>query len=123
VPSPSESLWAGEQLTCCHDRETGLRAVIAIDDTTLGPALGGVRYARYSDETGAIEECIRLARAMTVKNAVAGLPYGGAKAVILADTAHADRRELMRAFGRRVALCGGAYIPGVDVGTTVEDLA
>jgi leucine dehydrogenase len=118
-----QSLWSGEQLSCCYDPTTGLRAVIAIDDTTLGPGLGGVRYAVYSDEWHAIEEATRLATAMTLKNAVAGVPYGGAKCVILADRSQVDRAAVMRALGRFIARHGGDYVPGVDVGTTVGDLA
>jgi leucine dehydrogenase len=115
--------WTGEQLVCCRDRETGLRAAIAIDDTTRGPALGGVRYRPYADLAAAAREAQRLAVAMTYKNAAAELPYGGAKAVIVDDGAVIDRPRLMRTFGAFVARLGGAYIPGVDMGTTVEDLA
>ena len=112
----------------CHDEASGLRAVIAIDDTTLGPGLGGVRFKAYANEDAAAGEAGRLAAAMTRKNAVAGLPYGGAKSVILRDAAGAGpspehRRALMLAFGRAVAGLRGAYLPGVDMGTTTDDLA
>lgn len=108
----------------CRDPSVGLRAVIAIDDTTLGPALGGVRWKAYASEDDAATEARRLAAAMTLKNAAAGLPYGGGKSVILRDEdAPADRRALLEAFGRCVADLHGAYIPGVDMGTTIEDLA
>ena len=74
-----------EQLTICSDRRSGLRAVIAIDDSTLGPGLGGVRWQAYPNELAAVDEARRLARVMTLKNACADLPYGGAKSVILKD--------------------------------------
>jgi leucine dehydrogenase len=119
----SFGVWDVEQLVLCRDDETGLRAVIAIDDTTLGPAVGGVRYRAYPSDGAAIRECCRLAAAMTLKNAAAELPYGGAKSVILHDGAVVDRSALMHRFGEFVARTGGAYIPGVDMGTTVEDLA
>jgi leucine dehydrogenase len=121
-----------EQLTLCHDRASGLRAVIAIDDSTLGPGLGGVRWLPYPDEHAAENEACRLARVMTLKNACADLPYGGAKSVLLRDDfAHGDddvdgdarRHAQLRAFGRFVDRLGGAYIPGVDMGTSVKDLA
>jgi leucine dehydrogenase len=117
------SSWTGEQVVVCHDRSTGLRAIIAIDDTTLGPALGGVRYKAYPDMDAAIREAQRLASAMTRKNAAAGLPYGGGKSVIVDHGHVADRAEFMRAFGAFVARCAGAYLPGVDMGTTPADLA
>ncbi len=115
--------WSGEQLILCNSRQLGARAAIAIDDTTLGPALGGVRFAAYESEDRAVDEAVRLAQAMTQKNAAAGLPYGGAKSVILKGDREIDRGELMRWFAAQVAHLGGAYIPGVDVGTTVSDLA
>jgi leucine dehydrogenase len=130
----SRSLWEleeTEQLTRCHDRDSGLRAVIAIDDTTLGPGLGGVRWQAYPNERAAEDEARRLARVMTLKNACADLPYGGAKSVLVKDPVDRDnesdapphRRDQLRAFGRFVDRLGGAYIPGVDMGTSVEDLA
>jgi leucine dehydrogenase len=117
-------LWGGtEELVLAQDRTVGLRAVIAIDDTTLGPGLGGVRWLAYPSEQAAVTEARRLARVMTLKNACADLPYGGAKSIILKDGTPIDRTALMGAFGRFVARLGGAYLPGVDMGTTVEDLA
>ncbi len=111
-----------EQLVLCQDADVPMRAVIAIDDTTLGPGLGGVRWKHYPSEEAAVTECRRLAAAMTLKNAAAGLPYGGGKSVVLLDGATADRRAVLRAFGRFVERLGGAYVPGVDMGTTVADL-
>jgi len=114
-----------EELVVCHDRRTGLQAVIAVDDTTLGPGLGGVRWMPYEDEASAAAEATRLARVMTLKNALAGIPYGGAKSVIWSDRLPAgpDRRATLRAFGSFVARLHGAYVPGVDMGTSVDDLA
>ncbi|MGH3516617.1 MAG: Leu/Phe/Val dehydrogenase [Haloechinothrix sp.] len=118
-------MFDAEQLVFCSDRHTGLRAVIAIDDTRLGPAMGGVRLRPYPSDLDAAGEAIRLAAGMTLKNAAAGLPFGGGKSVIIADRSWdgANRAEMMRAFGRFVARLGGAYIPGVDMGTSVSDLA
>ncbi|MGE4426917.1 MAG: Glu/Leu/Phe/Val dehydrogenase dimerization domain-containing protein [Solirubrobacteraceae bacterium] len=119
-----EALFPGtEQLVLCHDPEVGLRAVIAIDDTTLGPGLGGVRMKAYPSDLAAATEARRLAAAMTLKNAAADLPFGGGKSVILLDGPIEDRDALLRSFGRFVQRCGGAYLPGVDMGTNVEDLA
>lgn len=115
--------FVSEQLVLCRDDHVGLRAAIAIDDTTLGPGLGGVRCVGYPSEQAAITEAQRLGAAMTLKNASAGLPYGGAKSVILAPDPRCDRRALMRRFGEFVRRTGGAYVPGVDMGTTIDDLA
>ncbi len=118
-----------EQLTFCFDRASGMRAVIAVDDTTMGPGLGGVRWLAYPNVQAAADEARRLARVMTLKNACADLPYGGAKSVLLKDGlvdgvgAEAHRHAQLRAFGRFVNRLGGAYIPGVDMGTSIEDLA
>ena len=112
-----------EEIVLCRDRSTGMRAVIAIDDTTLGPALGGVRYLAYPSESAAIAEVRRLARGMTLKNACADIPYGGGKSVIMAHDAQGPRDQVMRAFGRFVHRLGGDYVPGVDMGTSIEDLA
>jgi leucine dehydrogenase len=114
--------WHSEQLVLCRDDDVGLRAAIAVDDTTLGPGLGGVRCVGYPSDAAAIVEAQRLAAAMTLKNAFAGLPYGGAKSVILAPAREVDRLALMRRFGEFVIRTGGAYVPGVDMGTTVDDL-
>ena len=114
--------WHSEQLVLCDDDALGLRAVIAINDTTLGPGLGGVRCVRYPTDAAAITEAQRLAAAMTLKNAFAGLPFGGAKSVIFAPEAGVDRRALMQRFGEFVIRTGGAYLPGVDMGTSVDDL-
>lgn len=123
LPVPEQS----EHLIFCTDLELGLQGVIAVDDTTLGPGLGGVRFRSYPSIWAGAREAQRLARGMTAKNALAGLPYGGAKSVILdlsgpARTA-AQRSALMHRFGEFVARLDGAYLPGVDMGTTGADLA
>src|ERR1700733_3774127 len=115
--------FSSKQLVLCSDPRTGLRAAIAIDDTTLGPSLGGVRFKPYPDELTAIREAQRLAACMTRKHALAGLPYGGGKSVIIDDGAAVDRAALMRSFGSFVARLGGAYVPAVDMGTSGSDLA
>lgn len=116
-------LWTCEQTVLCRDDRTGLRAVIAVDDTTLGPALGGVRFKAYPDDLAAVREAQRLGAAMTLKNAAAGLPYGGGKSVIVAGDPVHDRAALMRAFGRFVDRLGGTYVAAVDMGTGTSDLA
>jgi leucine dehydrogenase len=114
-----------EQLVVVHDRISGLGSAIAIDDSTLGPAIGGVRWRRYSDEQEAIIEVRRLARVMTLKSALAGIPSGGAKSVVfhpLPGLEGAARRRVMEAFGRVVARLDGLYVPGLDMGTELDDL-
>lgn len=104
------------------DRESGLRAFISIHDETLGPALGGCRMARYQNEEEAIRDVLRLSRGMTYKNALAGLPFGGGKSVILGDP-YADKTEdLMAAMGRAVDELGGRYITAEDSGISEEDI-
>ncbi len=109
-----------EQLLFCYDDASGLKAVIAIHDTTLGPALGGTRMWTYATEEAAIEDALRLARGMTYKNAAAGLNLGGGKAVIIGDPRKDKNEEMFRAFGRFIQGLGGRYITAEDVGTTVE---
>ncbi len=113
----------GRREIVCRDLSVGLHGVIVIDDTTLGPGLGGVRFKPYASIAHAVAECRRLAAQMTLKNAVAELHFGGAKSVIMADGRIRDRAALMRRFGDFVAEAGGDYLPGVDMGTGVNDLA
>lgn len=111
-----------EQLAFCHDKTSGLRAVIVIHDTTLGPALGGCRMWKYDSEEAAIEDALRLARGMTYKSAVAGLNLGGGKSVIIGDSRTEKSEALLRAFGRFVQSLQGRYWTAEDVGTSVEDI-
>jgi leucine dehydrogenase len=110
-----------EQLVFCHDKATGLRAIIAIHDTTLGPALGGCRMYPYMSEEDAIVDVLRLARGMTYKAAASGLNLGGGKSVIIGDS-EGKSEELLRSFGRYIETLGGRYIVAEDVGTSTEDM-
>jgi leucine dehydrogenase len=111
-----------EQLVFCQDKASGLKAIIAIHDTTLGPALGGTRMWPYSCEEDAIVDALRLARGMTYKNAAAGLNFGGGKTVIIGDPRKDKSEALFRAFGRFVESLNGRYITAEDVGICVEDM-
>lgn len=110
-----------EQLIFCHDRVTGLRAIIAIHDTTLGPALGGCRMYLYPGEDDAIADALRLSRGMTYKSAAAGVNHGGGKAVMWGDPRSGKGEALFRALGRFVQALGGRFITGTDMGTFKED--
>ncbi len=111
-----------EQLVFCYDKASGLKAIIGIHNTTLGPALGGTRMWKYEQEEDAITDVLRLSRGMSYKNSAMGLNIGGGKAVIWGD-ANADKsEELFRAFGKFVQSLGGRYITAEDVNTTVEDM-
>jgi valine dehydrogenase (NAD+) len=105
-----------------RDEETGLKAIIAVHDTTLGPALGGTRFFPYRSEAAALTDALRLSRGMTFKAAAAGMPLGGGKAVIIGDPAKTKTAELLRAYGRFVDGLGGRYITAADIGTTSDDL-
>ena len=111
-----------EQVVFCQDKQSGLKAIIAIHDTTLGPALGGTRMWTYESEEAAIEDALRLARGMTYKNAAAGLNLGGGKTVIIGDPRKDKNEEMFRAFGRYIQGLNGRYITAEDVGTTVADM-
>ncbi|HVT40820.1 MAG TPA: Glu/Leu/Phe/Val dehydrogenase dimerization domain-containing protein [Gemmatimonadaceae bacterium] len=111
-----------EQVVLCHDKSTGYRGIIAIHDTTLGPALGGTRFWNYATEDEAITDALRLARGMTYKNAVAGLNLGGGKSVIIGDNRTANREMIFRAHGRFVESLGGRYVTAEDVGTGTADM-
>lgn len=111
-----------EQLVICQDKNSGLKAIIAIHDTTIGPALGGTRMWTYESEEAAIEDALRLAKGMTYKNAAAGLNLGGGKTVIIGDPRKDKNEEMFRAFGRFIQGLNGRYITAEDVGTTVADM-
>ena len=111
-----------EQIVFCQHQASGLKAIIAIHDTTLGPALGGTRMWTYESEEVAIEDALRLAKAMTYKNAAAGLNLGGGKAVIIGDPHKDKNEEMFRAYGRFIQGLNGRYITAEDVGTTVSDM-
>ncbi|WP_406382815.1 Leu/Phe/Val dehydrogenase [Streptomyces sp. NBC_01618] len=114
-----------EQVVLCQDRASGLKAVIAIHSTALGPALGGTRFYPYASEQEAVADALNLSRGMSYKNAMAGLDHGGGKAVIIGDSAQiqgARRTELLLAYGRCVASLGGRYVTACDVGTYVADM-
>lgn len=111
-----------EQVVFCHDRSTGLKAIIAIHDTTLGPALGGCRLRDYGSQEEALFDVLRLSKGMTYKAAVAGLPLGGGKSVIIGDPAQLKSEPLFRCFGRFINQLGGRYITAEDVNITVEDM-
>lgn len=112
-----------EQVVFNYDQASGLKAIIVIHDTTLGPALGGTRIWNYDSEEEALLDCLRLARGMTYKSAAAGLNLGGGKAVIIGDPQQVKSEELWRAYGRFVQSLNGRYITAEDVGTSVEDMS
>ena len=106
-----------------RDAASGLRAIVAIHDTRLGPALGGCRFLPYAAEEDALVDALRLARGMTYKAALADLPHGGGKSVLIRpDNPHFDRGALFKAFGRFVEDLGGHYITAEDSGTGLEDM-
>lgn len=111
-----------EQLVIGHDKSSGYRGIIAIHDTTLGPALGGTRFWKYDTDEAALIDALRLARGMTYKNAVAGLNLGGGKAVMIGDNRTRQREMLFRAHGRFIESLGGRYITAEDVGTGTVDM-
>ncbi len=111
-----------EQVVLCHDQASGLKAIIAIHNTTLGPALGGTRMWNYKNEEEALVDVLRLSKGMTYKAAAAGLNLGGGKAVIIGDPKKDKSEALFRAFGRFISSLNGKYITAEDVGTTVRDM-
>jgi valine dehydrogenase (NAD+) len=111
-----------EQVVFCQDKQSGLRAIIGIYSTALGPALGGTRFYPYGSEDEALADVLRLSAAMAYKNALAGLDLGGGKAVIIGDPAKIKTEPLLRAYGRFVASLGGRYFTACDVGTRSEDM-
>ncbi|MDH3580029.1 MAG: amino acid dehydrogenase [Hyphomicrobiales bacterium] len=112
---------AHEQVVFAHDAAAGLKAIIAVHNTTLGRALGGTRMWAYDTEVDALRDVLRLAQGMTFKNALAGVPFGGGKAVIIGDAAHDKSPELFRAMGRAIDRLDGWFVTGEDVGISVAD--
>jgi leucine dehydrogenase len=111
-----------EQIVFCHDKDTGLRAIIAIHDTTLGPALGGTRMWAYKNDAEALNDVLRLSRGMTYKAAISGLKLGGGKAVIIGDSKTDKTAELFIKFGEFINSLNGKYITAEDVGTSTADM-
>src|SRR6267143_132195 len=127
-PEQSSALFAlleeheHEQVSLVYEPSSGYRGIIAIHDTTLGPALGGTRFWHYANDRDALIDCLRLARGMTYKAAVAGLNLGGGKSVIIGDNKIRNREAIFRAHGRHVEALHGRYITAEDVGTSVGDM-
>lgn len=111
-----------EQVVFGHDPSTGLRCIIAVHSTALGPSLGGTRFRPYASEHDALADVLRLARGMTHKQAAAGLDYGGGKGVILGDPARDRSEALIRSYARQIDRMGGTYLTAEDVGTTQADM-
>ncbi len=111
-----------EQILFCNDNETGLKAIIAVHNTVLGPALGGTRMWAYNNEMDALNDVLRLSRGMSYKNSISGLNLGGGKAVIIGDAKTMKSEALMRRFGKFVQSLGGKYITAEDVGISTSDM-
>ena len=111
-----------EQIVFCHDKDTGLKAIIGIHNTVLGPALGGTRMWNYTSEWEALNDVLRLSRGMTYKSAITGLNLGGGKAVIMGDSKIDKTPEMITKFGEYVNSLSGRYITAEDVGTTTADM-
>ncbi len=111
-----------KKVVFCSDPDTGLKAIIAIHDTTLGPALGGTRMWAYRNETDALHDVLRLSKSMNYKSAIAGLNLGGGKAVIIGDSRKDKTEALLRKFGRFIKNLNGEFITAVDVGTNPKDM-
>jgi leucine dehydrogenase (EC 1.4.1.9) len=111
-----------QQVMFCYDEGVSLRAIIAIHDTTLGPALGGVRFWPYQSDAEALMDVLRLSRGMTYKAAISGLNLGGGKAVIIGDPLVLKSEALMRRFGQFVESLNGLYITAEDMGVSVKDM-
>lgn len=117
-----DQLRGHEQVVFGNDDDSGLRCIIAIHSTALGPALGGTRFRPYDSDDAALADVLALSEAMTLKNAMAGLDHGGGKAVIIGDPATLRSEALLRAYGRMIASLGGRYISACDVGTGPADM-
>ena len=112
-----------ERIVRACDRESGLKAIIAIHNTRRGPALGGCRIWSYASEADALDDALRLSRGMTYKNALADLPFGGGKSVIIAGEKTHKSEALLRSMGKFVQSLNGTYTIAEDVGTTPKDMA
>jgi leucine dehydrogenase len=111
-----------ERVVCGTDEAAGYHGIIAVHSTALGPAVGGTRYWSYKTEDDAMTDALRLARGMTYKNALAGLPFGGGKSIVMRDSKATDREQLFRAHGRLVNSFAGKYFTAEDVGTSPSDM-
>ncbi len=111
-----------QQIVFGRDEKTGLKAIIAVHDTTLGPAIGGTRFWNYANEGEALYDVLRLSRGMTLKNAAAGLPHGGGKAVIIGDAKKLKSQEFFHAYGRIINSLGGIYYTAEDVNISAADI-
>ena len=111
-----------EQVLFCNDNETGLKAIIAVHNTVLGPAMGGTRMWSYANDMEALNDALRLSRGMTYKNSISGLNIGGGKAVIIGDARTMKSEALMRKFGRFVENLNGKYVTAEDVGISTKDM-
>lgn len=119
----SNPSFSEHELVAFHnDRQSGLRAIIAVHSSALGPAVGGCRMYPYASEEDALHDVLRLSRGMTYKSALAGLPFGGGKSIIIGDSRKQKTRELLEAMGDFVHSLGGRYITAEDVGTSVADI-
>ena len=123
-PTILDKMWdmSHEQLVFCSDHVLGLKAIISIHNTVLGPAMGGTRMWNYTSEEAAIQDALRLSRGMTFKNSIAGLNIGGGKAVIIGDAKKIKGEKLMRRFGKFVNGLGGQYWTAEDVNMTTQDM-
>ena len=121
-PTDSDRRRTTNRSSSARTHRSGLRAIIGIYSTALGPALGGTRFYPYASEDEALADVLRLSTAMAYKNALAGLDHGGGKAVIIGDPARIKTEPLLRAYGRFVASLGGRYVTACDVGTRSEDM-
>src|SRR3569833_1852067 len=111
-----------QKIVFCNDPDTNLKAIIAIHDTTLGPALGGIRMWPYKTEADALNDVLRLSKAMTYKASIAGLNLGGGNAVLIGDSRRDKNEALMRKFGRFIKNQNGEFIAGEDMGTNTRDM-
>lgn len=111
-----------EQIVYGYDKYSGLKAIIAVHNTALGPGFGGTRMMAYESDGDALNDVLKLAKAMTYKNAAAGINFGGGKAVIIGDSRKEKNEDTLRAFGRLIESLKGRYITGVDIGTVEEDM-